>query len=84
MKNRIAGVDFGSSDGQEHLKPYCLRACPFCGEAGEGLAIMGEEKSGVFWCCCNTCGTDGPYAPEKKISVRLWNRRIRVNEEFSN
>ena len=84
MINRIAGIDFGNSDGQEHLKPFCLRACPFCGEAGEGLEIMGEKSTEVFWCSCNTCGTDGPYAYEKKIAVRLWNRRIRVNTQTEN
>jgi len=79
MVNRIAGIDFGSSDGQEHLKPYTLRACPFCGESKEGLEIMGEDDAEVFWCACNSCGTDGPYGFEKKIAVRLWNRRIRIN-----
>ena len=84
MINRIAGIDFGSSEGQEHLKPFCLRACPFCGEAGEGLEIMGEDATEVFWCACNVCGTDGPFAPEKKIAVRMWNRRIRVAREMEN
>lgn len=84
MSNRIAGIDFGTPDGQAHLRPFCLRACPFCGEAEKGLNIMGEEETAVFWCACDTCGTDGPYAAEKKIAVRMWNRRIRVNSELGN
>lgn len=77
MINRIKGLHFGDCDKQEHLRPYCLKACPFCAEVGDLLDIYGTDQDGVWWCTCNSCGTDGPYSEELKEAVRMWNSRKR-------
>lgn len=52
-----------------------LRPCPFCGSKKVEIC---RTNPGACWVRCGRCGADAPSDPERKVAIRIWNRRPKM------
>ena len=53
------------------LKGAEIKPCPFCGESDIHLVKDNE----IHWCCCTTCGVEGPARSSRATAVQCWQKR---------
>lgn len=52
--------------GNKPIKP-----CPFCGR--EEVHLVQDDWK--HWCCCTSCGVEGPVQDSRKHAVDKWQER---------
>lgn len=55
------------------LKGKPVRPCPFCGDDEIHLV----EEGGIHWCCCTSCGVEGPARDSRSGAVAKWQARFK-------
>ena len=55
-----------------------IKPCPFCGL--DDVSMDSDSTLGeiLHWCCCSTCGCEGPVRSTRLRAVRVWQMRGRL------
>lgn len=53
-----------------------IKPCPFCGSKKVQVCRTNEN---ACWIRCGRCGADAPSDPLRKVAIRIWNKRPKVD-----
>ena len=51
-----------------------VNPCPFCGSA-DIYIVENDNDYNMCWCGCSLCGCEGPYRPDRRHAIQVWQKR---------